>query len=168
MRALLTASLTDPNPWYVRFGKGGEPIFSSSVQKDPSGPKIFGDPTPEILFVTTGIIIHEVLAAVEHLSNSESYKVAAIHLPELTRIELNRWKDMFLSAERVIVAEEHIPLGGLFSRILHSAHKHKLDTRKLLQVCLPFSYPHNYGSQKDHLRICNLDALGLIELARLP
>ena len=168
MRELLLSSITDPFPWYVRFGKGGEPTFSPTIQEDSSAPKIFGNPTPKILFITTGIIIHEVLAAVAHLSNSESNKVAAIHLPELTRIELNTWQNMFVSAERIIVAEEHIPSGGLFSRILHSAHEYSLDTTKLFQVCLPFKYPHNYGSQKEHLIACKLDAAGLIESARLP
>lgn len=166
MRELLIHSLNDSQPWYVRFGKGGEPIFSPSQQLQPNEPKLFGDPRPEILFLTTGILIHEVLEAIKLLNEAESTTVGAVHFPELTNIEFGVWAERYQNARKVIVAEEHIPQGGLFSKVLHTVHAENLDTKKMVQTSLPFAYLHNYGSQKDHLSAHGLDAIGLAELAK--
>ena len=166
MRELLVHSLNSPHPWYIRFGKGGEPIFSPSHQLEPNKPKLFGDPRAEILFLTTGILIHEVLEAVEELRGTLSLPVSALHFPELTNLEFESWKESYQIARKVIVAEEHIPQGGLFTKVLHSVHAQNLDTKKLVQTSLPFAYLHNYGSQKDHLIAHGLDAIGLVKLAR--
>lgn len=167
MRALLSESLRDRNPWYVRFGKGDEPIFSLENQREPNKPKVFGSPTPSILFLTTGIIIHEALRALANLQEFNSNEVAVVHFPEITAIDIKSWKHLFIHADKVIVAEEHIPTGGLFTKILHTVHHERMDTTKLLQISLPFAYSHNYGSQKEHLESCKLDAAGLIETVRL-
>ena len=166
MRELLVHSMNDPQPWYIRFGKGGEPIFSPSQQLQPNKPKLFGDPRAEILFLTTGILIHEVLEAVEELRGTLSLPVSALHFPELTNLEFESWKQSYQFARKVIVAEEHIPQGGLFTKVLHSVHAQNLDTKKLVQSSLPFAYLHNYGSQKDHFIAHGLDAIGLAKLAR--
>ena len=165
MRELLVHSLNDPHPWYVRFGKGGEPIFSPSRQSQPNKPKSFGDPNAEILFLTTGILIHEVLEAIKLINEADRTTVGAVHFPELTNIEFEVWAERYQSARKVIVVEEHIPLGGLFSRVLHLIHAENSETRKLVQMSLPFAYLHNYGSQKDHLSAHRLDAIGLVNQA---
>jgi len=167
MRELLVHSLNDPHPWYIRFGKGGEPIFSPNKQPEPNKPKLFGDPEAEILFLTTGILIHEVLEAMKELNKSSKNTVGAIHFSELTNMEFEVWAERYQSAQKVIVAEEHIPQGGLFSIVLRLLHTKNLDTRKLAQLSLPFAYLHNYGSQRDHLRVHGLDAIGLINQARV-
>lgn len=166
MRSLLMSSIIDSKPWYVRFGKGGEPFFSPRDQDDPSRPKIFGDPTPEILFLTTGIIVHEALQVIRQFKENSKMKIGVIHIPEITDIRFELWRDLYFGAQRVIVAEEHIPQGGLFSRVLDAVHRNGQVTGKLIQRCLPFRYSHNYGSQADHLRANKLDALGLLEFVR--
>jgi transketolase len=165
MRALIHSSYSDSGPWYVRFGKGGESIISPSRQPEPTKPKFFGDTSAEILFLTTGVIIHEALDAIRELKYAGTSSVAAIHFPELTNIFFESWKDSYRVARKVIVAEEHIPQGGLFSRILHIAHSENLETRKMVHSSLPFKYLHNYGSQKEHFRAHNLDAVGLVSIA---
>jgi transketolase len=166
MRALLNSSLLDPKPWYVRFGKGGEPNFSPKEQDDPCKPKLFGDSAPEIVFLTTGITVHEALQALKQMKEEGKKRVGLIHLPEITAIQFETWRAIYLGARRVVVTEEHIPHGGLFSRVLETVHLNGLETSKLVQQCLPFRYSHNYGNQADHLRANKLDALGLIECAK--
>jgi len=167
MRELLVHSLNDPHPWYIRFGKGGEPIFSPSEQPQPNKPKLFGDPRAEILFLTTGILIHEVLEAMKELNKSSNNTVGAIHFSELTNVEFEAWAGRYQTARKVIVAEEHIPQGGLFSIMLRLLHGNNLDTRKMVQSSLPFAYLHNYGSQRDHLSAHGLDSIGLVHRARV-
>jgi len=163
MRELLRTSLTDPKPWYVRFGKGGEPIFSPENQKYPELPKIYGDLQPDYLFVSTGIIVHEALSAMEGLRQIGITKVGVVHIPEISQIEFDAWVNIYKHAKKVIVAEEHMPSGGLFSRVLQIIHSKNLDTSKLCSKSLPFAYLHNYGSQKDHLTAHGLDSQGLID-----
>ena len=163
MRQLLLASLIDSKPWYVRFGKGGEPIFSPEIQKNPEKPKIFGDHQPDYLFISTGVIVHETLQTLEEMKKRGISKVGVIHIPEITQIEFELWEKYFKQAKKVIVLEEHIPNGGLFSRILEIAHSKKLDISKLSRRSLPFAYLHNYGSQRDHLKVHGLDSQSLIE-----
>mgnify|MGYP003339050379 CR=1 FL=1 len=158
---MLFRSHKSEDPWYIRIGKGDEPLFSSDKQHQPNEPKFFGDTDAEILFLTTGVVIHEIIEAIKILNESGILGIAAIHFSELTCISFETWKDRYLLAQRVIVAEEHIPRGGLFSRILHTVHSEKLDTRKLEQISLPFNYIHNYGSQREHFIAQGLDALSL-------
>jgi transketolase len=166
MSALIRKSPSDPRPWYVRFGKGGEPVFSPKAQETPEAPKKYGHPKGEFLILTTGILIHESLAAIEILSNDDDPSVTAIHFPELSNLNESMWYELFQDARIVIVAEEHIPNGGLLSKVLKIAWQEKWDTRKLIHRSLPFRYLHNYGSQKDHLREHGLDAIGLVECIR--
>jgi len=166
MRALIYISLSDPRPWYVRFGKGGEPIFSSEIQETPAAPKVFGHSKGEILILTTGILIHESLSAIEILRKENSLNVTVIHFPEFTDLSQSTWSKLYKEAGVVIVAEEHIPAGGLFSKVLRIAWQEKWDIKKLIHRSLPFRYLHNYGSQKDHLKAHGLDAIGLVECVR--
>lgn len=166
MRALIHTSLSDLRPWYVRFGKGGEPIFSPEAQKTPAAPKVFGHPNGEILILSTGILIHESLSAIEILSKNDGLDVTAIHFPEFTDLHESIWSELYNDARVVIVAEEHVPSGGLFSKVLRTAWQEKWGVEKLVHKSLPFRYLHNYGSQKDHLEANGLDAIGLVECVR--
>ena len=68
---------------------------------------------------------------------------------------------MFESASLILVAEEHIPKGGLFSQILESIYLNKISFLNLRNLALPFSYIHKYGSQNEHLIEYNLDSNGI-------
>ena len=125
MRALIHTSFSDPRPWYIRFGKGGEPIFSPEIQETPTAPKVFGHPKGEILILTTGILIHESLSAIQTLTRDYEIGVTAIHFPEFSDLSESTWSDLYKQARVVIVAEEHIPHGGLFSKVLKIAWQEK-------------------------------------------
>jgi transketolase len=166
MRELLLRSVGDSRPWYIRFGKGGEPAFSPTNQLEPCKPKLMGDTKPEVLFLTTGVLVHEVLQAMDKLKKSDSRPVGVVHFPELTCLDFESWKERYLAARLVIVVEEHMPNGGLFSRILNKIHSENLDTRKIRQRSLPFTYLHNYGTQQEHLYFHGLDAISLLNYVK--
>lgn len=167
MRELLISSVRDSSPCYFRFGKGGEPTFSPMIQLNPHIPKIMGETTPEVLFLTTGVLVHEVLKVIEDLKRNNSHLAGVVHFPELTHLEFESWRERYLAARLVIVAEEHIPSGGLFSRLLNMIHAQNLDTRKMKHRSLPFRYLHNYGNQQEHLRFHGLDASSLLNYVKM-
>ena len=163
MQSLIRASVNDTRPWYVRFGKGGEPKISPEFQASPDFPKVFGHPRGEILILTTGIVIHESLKAMEVLTENYDLKVTAIHFPEFSNLRETQWAHLYIQARIVLVAEEHIFMGGLLAKILKLAWQEQWDISKIVHRCLPFKYVHNYGSQSDHLKVNGLDAKGLVD-----
>jgi transketolase len=163
MQNIIQESVTDLCPWYIRFGKGDEPNFSSSIQTFPTKPKVFGDDEPDYLILVTGIMVHEALQAMKFIQNTKESRATVVHFPELTNLDVSAWKPYFESSKKVLVAEEHFPQGGLFSKILHLAWEEGMDTKKIMQQSLPFMYSHKYGNQRDHLQHNGLDAQGLVK-----
>jgi len=147
-------------PSYIRFGKGDEPELNFS---NPSSMvKKIGNPRAKILFLTTGILIHEVIKLVDQLPAKGGDCIGAIHFLQIDNIEFRTFREEFSSASIVYVIEEHIPYGGLFSRILHVIQKTGEPIWKLRHRSLAHNYPHNYGSQRDHLKSCGLDYESLL------
>jgi transketolase len=166
MRALIQLSVRDKSPWYIRFGKGDEPEFSAEKQETPEAPKVFGDTSPDVLILTTGILVHQCLIASKTLAHEEFCKVSVIHFPEVGELRANSWEHLFEKSKLVLVAEEHVASGGLFSRILRVAWERNWDNKKMIHNSLPERYTHNYGVQSDHLRQNGLDAIGIIQTIR--
>jgi len=162
MREIVIASSREVGPWYVRFGKGGEPSIIDQCTKKTGFLKFFGQDDRPILILTTGIMLH---VAMEFKSKSENFgdHTCIIHIPILEDRELDNLVNPLKNAKRVIVLEEHIPVGGLFTRLLHTAHKYGIDSRKFRQRNLLHEFSHHYGSQKDHLEYNRLSESGILE-----
>lgn len=160
MRSLLIETMEDPEPLYIRFGKGGETIVTSEDSSSIYSPKIFGDKGSDFLVCTTGVVLQEALKAREIL-NAEGIALEIWHFPFLGGTSSPLVLDQYKNYRYILVAEEHIPTGGLFTNLLHLFNKSKLDSRPLYQISLPFKYSHNYGSQADHLAVNGLDAAGI-------
>ena len=161
MRNLIEFSANDPFPWYVRFGKGGEEIVTPELQIEPWKPKKFGNLTPEILFLTTGVVLQIALRTMLKLNTKA---VGIVHFPYLNDLFVDEWLDMIKSAERVIVIEEHVPRGGLFTQLLHVCHERRISTFKFSHVSLKSEYSHHYGSQKDHLDYNGISEENLVKM----
>lgn len=158
MRNLLEASIGDSSPWYIRFGKGGEAKVTAEVQDKPWTPKIFGASKPKYTVITTGVTLHPALGV---LNQYPELELAVIHIPFLNEIRLELWKDRVLNSERILVVEEHVPRGGLFTQILHEFYKFNLSCRNFIHLSLPNNFSHKYGSQDDHFRYNGFDTEGI-------
>ena len=160
MKNLLVETLEDPEPIYIRFGKGGETVVTEKYSSSIYMPKIFGQKGAEVLICTTGVVLQNALSAQDVL-NREGTPVEVWHFPYLGgtshSIVMNRYQEF----RHILVVEEHIPVGGLFTNLLHLFNQEKLDARLLNQISLPFHFSHKYGSQAEHLTVNALDALGI-------
>lgn len=165
MREVIQTTLKDIGPWYVRFGKGGEPIVTDKSEKGVGHLKFFGETSSPITILTTGITLH---AAIQYkLHHTElGDKTCIIHIPILQDDNLEQLVSQLQNAKKLIVIEEHIPIGGLFTRLLHLAHKFGIDARKFEHKCLPFHFSQHYGSQKEHLDNSGLNEFGLLQTLR--
>lgn len=155
MIAVLEYSLSDASPMYIRFGKGGERIVTSGSKQPVTLPKIFGNESCEILICTTGIVLQHALDAREILSKS-GIEVTVAHFPFLNDLRIDSLKSILARRPKMFVAEEHVPVGGLFTQFLHQLHGSGIDSTGLVQLSLKNEFSHEYGSQIDHLERSNL------------
>jgi transketolase len=162
MREIIIASSREAGPWYVRFGKGGEPLIVDQYREKTGFIKLFGQSNSPILILTTGIMLH---VAMEFKSKSKKfgYQICIVHVPVLQELESEILVKLLKTAKRVIVLEEHIPVGGLFTRLLHVAHQKGIDSRKFRHRSLMHEFSHHYGTQKDHLEYNKLSESGILE-----
>lgn len=162
MNEIVLNSVKVPGPWYIRLGKGGEPTVVNSCSTRIDHIKFFGGETEKILIVTTGITLH---TAVELKFEDKilGSRFAILHIPMLQDLESDIVIQKLRNASAVLVLEEHIPIGGIFTRLLHIAHKFGINAQNFHQRSLSHLYPHLYGSQIDHLAYHKLDKFGLIE-----
>lgn len=162
MKEVLIKAYSEPNPWYLRFGKGGESPVVDRSSSQLGHIKFFGSRNLPILIITTGIMLH---TAIEFKSKFKSYgeQVCIIHIPVFQELESDILMQLIEHATRVVILEEHIPVGGLFTQLLHAAHKSGVDTRKFRQKSLSHQFPHNYGSQSEHLAYHKLSTTGIME-----
>lgn len=162
MKSILEYSLHDNSPYYIRIGKGGEEIVTDSKINNPTEPKIFGQLHSRVIIFTTGVILQQALIAAEKLIE-QNVETTVIHYPYLSKIDLSELKNMLESASFILIVEEHIPRGGLFSQILESIYLNRISFLNLKNLSLPFSYIHKYGSQNDHLTEYKLDSNGIYD-----
>lgn len=152
---VLEYSLRDASPMYIRFGKGGERIVTSGGKQPVTLPKLFGNEFCEILICTTGIVLQHALDAREMLSKN-GIKVTVAHFPFLNDLGIDSIKPILARRPKIFVAEEHVPVGGLFTQFLHQFHESGIDSRGLVQLSLKNEFSHKYGSQVDHLEKSDL------------
>ena len=149
MRNLLNCSIVDSSPWYVRFGKGGEELVTPEIQREPWLPKIFTEGNSRNVIVTTGVTLQVALRAAQQFPEME---MSVVHVPYLNDVGLDHWRDLAIKSKQIIVVEEHVPRGGLFTQLLHKFHQANLEIEKINQISLPHKFSHNYGSQDDHFK----------------
>jgi transketolase len=157
MENLLRSVVNDPNPHYIRFGKGGEDIVTDKFLEFEMKPKVFGDNNSKVIIFTTGIMLQHCLTAREILSQT-AITVTVIHCSYLNYLSLENISPIMELASLVLCVEEHVPRGGLFTQLIHEYIKFQIPASNLHQVSLQGSFSHNYGSQADHLEFNGLTA----------
>jgi transketolase len=157
MENLLCSVVNDPNPHYIRFGKGGEDIVTNKSLEFGIKPKVFGDDNSKVIIFTTGIMLQHCLRVREILSK-KAITVTVIHCLYLNDLSLESMIPIMELASLVLCVEEHVPRGGLYTQLIHECVKFQIPTSNLHQVSLKGFFSHNYGSQADHLEFNGLTA----------
>lgn len=149
MNALILDESKKFGPSYIRFGKGGEKIVTNLFKEyKSSNIKICGNLEAEKVILTTGVITQIALEATEPFRIGGKFLV--IHLPRLDCLANSALYELLRSKNKILVIEEHQPIGGLFTQILHCAHRYNIDVRNFDTISLPGEFIRNYGNQNDH------------------
>ena len=165
MLDILNESLFESSPMYIRMGKGGEKIVTDIQSRDPYMPKVFGELNSLVTICTTGVVLQHALEAQEILK-SINIQASVVHFPFLNDLNISKFMVNFRNAKVMIVAEEHIPRGGLFTQLLIEFYRNKLSTKNIVHFSLPENFTHNYGSQLDHFSSNSLTGTDMADYVR--
>ncbi len=139
------------HPAYLRLGKAGEPDLTAHAPEAFVFGKIRtlrqGRGTA---FLTYGPITTDVLAAAERIGARTGETPTVISAHTLKPLDAEGIARILKNHDRVIVVEEHVPHGGLGSRVKEIAW----DTRAscdLRVLSLQDAFIHTYGSHADVL-----------------
>ena len=153
-------SLTDyQGPAYVRLGKGGEPhVTGESFEVGELKALRTGT---DALIISTGAVVHECLDAADGLA-ALGIKASVLHVPTISPLDEDALTTLISKHSVVLVVEEHIPSGGLWTRVVELLNRRDLP-RVIHQASLPNRYAESYGSQRDHWQAANLTSEAITE-----
>ena len=165
MDTILEQSLTDSSPYYIRLGKGGEPIITNKADLSSIGWKLFGEPSEDLLLIVTGILLHQAIQA-QSLLSEVPIRVRSLHINEVTGMKGINLNGIISSHSNILVAEEHATRGGIYTELLHILAAREIQPKKLKHLSLSTGYSHQYGSQSDHLHFNQLDYLSIVSIVK--
>jgi transketolase len=159
MVRLMNATLTWPNPIYIRLAKGGDPV----VSRDENGFAI-GKAIPmrrprarrAVVLLATGVMTTNCLAAADLLAK-DGHDVAVVHFHTIKPLDEEAVLDFCRDAELVATVEEGTVIGG-FGSAVTDVLVEKLGTSlpALVRIGLPDAFPHKYGLQEELFEVYGL------------
>ena len=149
-------------PVYMRLGKVGEPIFTeNSEEKFEFGkPRyiIKGDHTAIISYGISIKIANEVFEELKKRGQNNSL----ISCHTIKPLDKKKMREILESHEKTIVIEEHVPHGGLSSRIKEISHDFKIK-KEIKCFTLRDEFIHFYGNHDQFLDVHGLSASKILD-----
>jgi len=139
------------HPAYLRLAKAGEPDLTAGAAE----PFVFGRlRTIRVgkgtAFLAYGPILGIALALADRIAERDGVPATVVSAHTIKPLDADGVARILATHERVVVIEEHVPHGGLSSRVKEVAY----DTRagcELLCFTLKDAFIHAYGSHADLL-----------------
>jgi len=145
-------------PKYIRLGKGSDPaILSDFKQTDEN--VFIQDGSEEILILSTGQILNEVLIAKSRLGIA-GHNPRLIHLSEVSESNILGLSSI-LNGKQILTVEEHILRGGFGSMVLETLHL--LGDYKISRIGIKEINPHFSGSQQHLRNLYQIDSNAITE-----
>ena len=147
-RSILQYLCRSTFPAYVRIARGGEPNFLGALSDLDPGKGRYVFQGEEIAVLSTGSISFECFTAVKGLREA-GLSVSFAHFPCVEPLDGNLIAEIGLECKEIIVVEEHMASGGLFSAVTEFLARSGVSAT-LHQVSLPRAFASNFGSQREH------------------
>lgn len=129
---------------YIRIGKFGEEDVIDSEYNHSPVELVKGD---QVAIFSHGNTSLQCLNAARNINSEELEKVAFFHFPFVQNIDWDKYFDQLKKFSHIVVVEEHWPLGGLYSKVLHYE---KLNGIKIHRLGPPFQF---ISEHDEHLEI---------------
>ena len=137
-------------PVYMRLGKKGEPVFTKkAVDKFQIGKIRYITKGNDIAIITYGITISLAAKLGDYL-RKHGKLVSLISCHTIKPIDKNGILKMLNKHKEIIIIEEHVPHGGLSSRVKEIAFENGIQ-KKIKSFTLKDKFIHFYGSYESLL-----------------
>ena len=150
---LATRWLAEHNahPAYLRLGKAGEPdLTTNAPDKFEIGRIRRLRLGKKVAFLTYGPITKDVLAAADRVAEKTGEAATVVSVHTLKPLDADGIAGILKSYDAVAVVEEHVPHGGLASRVKEIAWDVRASCN-LKVFTLQDKFIHTYGSHADVL-----------------
>ncbi len=166
MERAIRASKNHRGPIYFRVARGGDPPVPQEKQGFSIGrANVLRDPG-DLLFVATGIMVHNALQ-VSQLLEDEGIEAGVVNVSTIKPLDRNTLIPLLKNTPNIITLEEHTLIGGLGSAIAElvaEGGKHPQARFKMLGI--PDCFPDRYGRQEDLIRFYGLDTPSIFKVAK--
>lgn len=159
MRRLMAATLTWPDPIYIRLAKGGDAVVSRPELPFAIGKAIplLMPETADVLIVSTGVMTQEALGAAAILA-SRGIACRVLHCHTVKPLDVDGIRAASRGVRLLVTLEEHSLVGGLGSGVLMALHGNGAAAVPTLCLALPDKFFSDYGSQRAQWESCGLTA----------
>ncbi len=162
MERFMSASLSWDGPIYIRLGKGGEKIVSSSTHEFTIGKAIelisCQTEKPFVSILSNGILAKRAIDAAKFLKN-ENVACKVIHHHTVKPIDEENIIKTVRESALIVTMEEHLLAGGFGSAVLEViADKTPKPSAQIIRFGIPDQFARNYGSQDELLDFYGLNA----------
>ena len=149
-------------PVYMRLGKVGEPILTEgAIDKFEFGQPRYINKGDDTAIITYGVTVKIANEVYEELNkNGQNNSLISCHT--IKPLDTLAIKNILESHKRTIVIEEHVPHGGLSSRIKEISHDFKIN-KDLRCFTLKDKFFHFYGNHNELLDMHGLSASKILE-----
>lgn len=153
MRRLMEQTLNWPGPVYIRLAKGGDKVISKEDNGFAIGKAITmrrASAANPVLFVTTGVMTANALAAAEVLV-ARGIDSAVLHFHTIKPLDVAALLDHAAGAKAIVTVEEHSLIAGFGSAIVEALADSLTTFFPVKRLGLADNFSKHYGSQNDLL-----------------
>ncbi len=145
MTRVVEATLDWPDPVYIRFAKGGDPVVSSADRGFALGEAIEMRSGSDVVFMTTGVMTTRALEAAGRLQEA-GLGATVLHFHTVKPLDEQTVCEAATAHSLVVTVEEHSRIGGLGSAVADTLADAGIQT-PLLCLAFPDEFIGTYGSQ---------------------
>jgi len=151
MRRLMEQSLDWPGPIYIRLAKGGDTVISKDDNGFAIGKAITmrrASAVNSVLFVTTGVMTTNALAAAEALL-AKGIDSTVLHFHTIKPLDVAALVAHAAGAKAIVTVEEHSLVAGFGSAIVEALADSLPTFPPVKRLGLADAFSKYYGSQND-------------------
>ena len=154
MTRVVEATLDWPDPVYIRFGKGGDPIVSSEENGFALGKAIAMRAGRDVAIISTGVMTSRCLEAAKTLAEV-GIESQVLHVHTIKPLDEPAVRAAATTSTLVVTVEEHSRIGGLGSAVTDVLADAGIRTPQL-RLAFPDAFIGTYGSQDTVLQAVGL------------
>lgn len=163
-RKAVVASAQTKKPVYLRFGRAGTPVFTTSETPFSVGKALilWDSPAPKVALVSTGSLSYQALLAARALA-AEGIDSLVLHVPTVKPLDTKAVLDAAKRAGRIVTVEEHQAMGGFGSAVAELVAEHHPVPMRFVGVRDEFGQS---GEPDQLIAHYKLDAPSIVDAAR--